>query len=144
MAGSALSKKCPLTKEMFSFPQNIKLSLNFSSTGQENPRSGETHMRSISPWNYSINMDKNRFPSVINEAVCVHNGCLDAEGNVDISLRSAPIQQTILVLRREVRGCSTSFWLEKQTVTVGCTCIRKEILLRPHSMEPNPTGSLYS
>ncbi|OCT79086.1 hypothetical protein XELAEV_18030183mg [Xenopus laevis] len=129
MAASSFSRKCPLTKEMFSFPQNIRLSLNFSSTGQENNKLGEMHLRSISPWNYSINMDKNRFPAALNEASCLHRGCLDEEGNIDLNLVSSPIRQEILVLRREVKGCTTSFWLEKQTVTVGCTCIRTEILL---------------
>ncbi|XP_032720448.1 interleukin-17F isoform X2 [Lontra canadensis] len=79
--------------------------------------------RSISPWDYNITQDPHRFPSEIAEAQCRYSGCINAEGQEDSSLNSVPIQQEFLVLRREPRGCSRSFRLEKVLVTVGCTCV---------------------
>ncbi|XP_044160479.1 interleukin-17A-like [Bufo gargarizans] len=80
--------------------------------------------RSMSPWEYSYNVDNHRVPVVINEARCLHHGCLDPEGHVDLSMNSVPIRQEILVLRREMRGCVHVYKLDKQLVTVGCTCVR--------------------
>ncbi|OCT81396.1 interleukin-17A-like [Xenopus laevis] len=127
MAANAFSKKCPSTKEMFRFSQNIRLRVNFSSIRLKNTENGQMHLRSISPWNYSINMDEKRFPAAINVARCLHTNCLDSEGNIDFSLVSVPILQEMFVLRREVKGCTTCFWLEKQTVPVGCTCVRAHV-----------------
>ncbi|XP_062043516.1 interleukin-17F [Lepus europaeus] len=79
--------------------------------------------RSISPWDYNITRDPNRFPSEIAEARCRHSGCINAQGEEDSSMNSVPIQQEFLVLRREPQGCSRSFRLEKVRVTVGCTCV---------------------
>ncbi|XP_041420080.1 interleukin-17F-like [Xenopus laevis] len=101
------------------FPPVVRASIG--SGGQIRSLRIEIRNRSLSPWDYIINMDKNRFPAALNEASCLHRGCLDEEGNIDLNLVSSPIRQEILVLRREVKGCTTSFWLEKQTVTVGCT-----------------------
>ncbi|XP_077015543.1 interleukin-17F, partial [Tamandua tetradactyla] len=79
--------------------------------------------RSTSPWDYNITWDPHRFPSEIAEARCRHTGCINAQGQEDSSMNSVPIQQEFLVLRREPRGCSRSFQLEKVRVTVGCTCV---------------------
>ncbi|XP_037700525.1 interleukin-17F [Choloepus didactylus] len=79
--------------------------------------------RSSSPWDYNITRDPHRFPSEIAEARCRHMGCINAQGQEDSSMNSVPIQQEFLVLRREPRGCSSSFQLEKVRVTVGCTCV---------------------
>ncbi|XP_068926848.1 interleukin-17F [Petaurus breviceps papuanus] len=80
--------------------------------------------RSISPWDYNITRDPNRFPSEIAEARCRYAGCLNAEGQEENGKNSVPIQQEILVLRREpAQSCSHSFRLEKILVTVGCTCV---------------------
>ncbi|KAM9740321.1 interleukin-17F [Dama dama] len=79
--------------------------------------------RSISPWDYNITRDPNRFPSEIAEAQCRHTGCINAQGEEDWSLNSVPIQQELLVLRREPQGCPGLFRLEKVLVTVGCTCV---------------------
>ncbi|OCT81399.1 hypothetical protein XELAEV_18028219mg [Xenopus laevis] len=75
----------------------------------------------------SYDMDHNRFPTMIAEAKCRYNNCLDSEGNLDLSVNSVPIKQEILVLRREMKGCTPSFKLEKKMVTVGCTCVRPEV-----------------
>ncbi|XP_055986613.1 interleukin-17F [Sorex fumeus] len=79
--------------------------------------------RSISPWDYNVTWDPNRLPSSIAEARCRHLGCLNAEGQEDSSMNSVPIQQEFLVLRRDSKGCSRSFQLERVWVTVGCTCV---------------------
>ncbi|NP_001015011.2 interleukin-17F precursor [Rattus norvegicus] len=79
--------------------------------------------RSSSPWDYNITRDPDRFPSEIAEAQCRHSGCINAQGQEDGSMNSVPIQQEILVLRREPQGCSNSFRLEKMLIKVGCTCV---------------------
>ncbi|KAM5165052.1 interleukin-17A [Mantella aurantiaca] len=105
------------------FPSSIKVNLNVS--GQEaSTVSGDVSKRSISPWEYSYDVNNNRFPSTIAEAQCLHTGCLNEEGKVDINLNSVPITQEILVLHREMKGCVPTFKLEKKIVTVGCTCVR--------------------
>ncbi|XP_018417105.1 PREDICTED: interleukin-17F-like [Nanorana parkeri] len=112
----------PITK----FPSSVKVNLNI--IGQEAPAmSGDVRKRSISPWEYSYDVNNNRFPSTIAEARCLHTGCLDTEGNVDISLNSVPIKQEILVVYKEMKGCVPTFKLEKKMVTVGCTCARPKV-----------------
>ncbi|XP_075719666.1 interleukin-17F-like [Rhinoderma darwinii] len=84
----------------------------------------DIHTRSLSPWDYSLNTDPNRFPFVIAEANCLTFSCVDADGNQSPDLISSPIQQEMMVLRREQKGCSFSYRLETEVVTLGCTCIR--------------------
>ncbi|XP_049621179.1 interleukin-17F-like [Suncus etruscus] len=79
--------------------------------------------RSISPWDYHVTEDHHRIPSFIAEARCRYQSCLNAEGEEDSSLNSVPIKHEFLVLRREPKGCSHSFHLERVWVTVGCTCV---------------------
>ncbi|CAI5769128.1 interleukininterleukin-17F-like [Podarcis lilfordi] len=79
--------------------------------------------RSASPWDYSIHEDHNRFPHVISKATCRHAFCLDSKGKPNIALNSVPIQQEIMVLRRKLVGCQQTFWLEKEVINVGCTCV---------------------
>nr|DBA25660.1 TPA: hypothetical protein GDO54_010024 [Pyxicephalus adspersus] len=102
------------------FPSSIKVSLNIS--GQSPLQVGDVRRRSISPWDYSHDINYNRIPSVIAEAKCRHDGCVAANGNVDLSLNSVPIKQEIFVLHSEMKGCLPTFKLEKKMVTVGCTC----------------------
>ncbi|XP_075719926.1 interleukin-17A-like [Rhinoderma darwinii] len=82
------------------------------------------HTRSLSPWDYSLNKDPNRFPSVIAKANCLTYFCVDSDGNQSPHLISSPIQQEMMVLRWEQKGCSFSYRLETEVVTLGCTCIR--------------------
>ncbi|KAG8550746.1 hypothetical protein GDO81_021661 [Engystomops pustulosus] len=99
--------------------------MKISSEGSAQLMTNNIKGRSISPWEYnSPDVDHNRVPAVINEARCLHHGCVDPEGNVDLSMNSVPIRQEILVLRREMRGCVPVYKLDKQLVTVGCTCVR--------------------
>ncbi|PIO33854.1 Interleukin-17F [Aquarana catesbeiana] len=115
----------PVTK----FPSSVKVNLNLNSNGQDVPTiSSDVRKRSVSPWEYSYDVNNNRFPSTIAEAKCLHTGCLDAEGKVDINLNSVPISQEILVIHREMKGCVPTFKLEKKMVAVGCTCVRYRVL----------------
>ncbi|KAG8540972.1 hypothetical protein GDO81_029980, partial [Engystomops pustulosus] len=87
----------------------------------------DTHSRSLSPWEYSLNTDPHRFPFVISEANCLTFACVDADGNDSPELMSYPIQQEVLVLRREQKGCGFSYRLESEEVTLGCTCVRPRL-----------------
>ncbi|XP_053567064.1 interleukin-17A-like [Bombina bombina] len=115
-----LNKGCP--PRSMAFPPVVRVSLNIS--GQVHNVANDIRKRSTSPWEYSLDIDQNRYPHVIAEAKCQHDGCLDSEGNVDFSMNSIPIRQEMLVLRRELRGCNYNFKLAKKIVTVGCTCVR--------------------
>ncbi|KAG8550074.1 hypothetical protein GDO81_029045 [Engystomops pustulosus] len=109
----------PITK----LPTTVKVTLNL--TGHDSVhQSGDVRKRSTSPWDYSYDKNIYRNPMIIAEAKCDHAGCVDAQGNIDINLNSVPIKQEILVLLREMKGCSPVFKLEKKIVTVGCTCVR--------------------
>ncbi|XP_053316459.1 interleukin-17A-like [Spea bombifrons] len=120
--GAVLAKRCPTSKNMMLL-QNIKVNFHMNSNHHAPSMQDETRMRSLSPWNYSLNEDPNRFPAIIAEAKCNHGGCLDSDGKEDLSVVSVPIKQEVLVLRRHVEECESSFTLDKQMVTVGCTCI---------------------
>ncbi|XP_072263465.1 interleukin-17F-like [Pyxicephalus adspersus] len=112
----------PVTK----FPSSVKVHLNISR--QEAPAmSWDVRKHSIFPWEYSYDINNNRFPSMIAEAKCPHTGCLDAEGNMDTNLNSIPIKQEIMVIHREMNGCVPTFKLEKKMVTVGCFCVRNMV-----------------
>ncbi|XP_008823436.1 interleukin-17A [Nannospalax galili] len=106
--------------------QNVKINLStlISVSQKVNSRRPSDYLnRSTSPWTLHRNEDPERYPSVIWEAKCRHLGCVSAEGKVDYHLNSVPIQQEILVLRREPQHCPVSFRLEKMMVAVGCTCV---------------------
>ncbi|XP_072266456.1 interleukin-17A-like [Pyxicephalus adspersus] len=116
------SKPCQFPRDKI-FPQNIKLNLN-TSKDEGFTTEGELHSRSLSPWTYKMDVDHKRFPPIIPQAVCQHQWCLNAEGKEDIGMTSMPIQQEILVLRREIQDCQQTFYVEKQLITVGCTCTK--------------------
>ncbi|KAM4694435.1 interleukin-17A-like [Discoglossus pictus] len=107
------------------FPSMVRVSLNISRHSQE--MENDVSQRSLSPWDVSLDTDNNRYPHVIAEAKCRHDGCVDSKGNMDLSVNSIPIRQEILVLYREMRGCNPIFKLEKKMVTVGCTCVSPNI-----------------
>ncbi|EHB06892.1 Interleukin-17A [Heterocephalus glaber] len=116
---------CPTT-EGKNFLQNVKINLSiFNPLAQKvnSRRSSDYYKRSTSPWTLHRNEDPERYPSVIWEAECSFSGCINAEGKEDYHVSSVPIQQEILVLRREPQNCPLSFRLEKMKVTVGCTCV---------------------
>uniref|UniRef100_A0A8C3PBS4 Interleukin-17F n=1 Tax=Chrysemys picta bellii TaxID=8478 RepID=A0A8C3PBS4_CHRPI len=117
------SDDCPPQKDA-RFPLSVKVDISISSTKHAIKVAHDVSNRSMSPWDYSINEDPNRFPQVIAQAKCRHYSCVDSTGQQDYSMNSIPIQQEILVLQRERRGCQHTYRLEKQLVTVGCTCAR--------------------
>ncbi|KAM4771250.1 interleukin-17F-like [Rhinophrynus dorsalis] len=80
--------------------------------------------RSLAPWDYSLNVDPNRYPHVISEANCHSLSCTDSDGKVNRDLISLPIQHDMMVLRREQKDCDYVYRLESQRVTLGCTCAR--------------------
>ncbi|XP_074523096.1 interleukin 17a/f1 [Halichoeres trimaculatus] len=92
---------------------------------------------SISPWTYNYTHDATLFPPVLSEARCLLRGCLDSEGQEDLSLESSPIMHQVLVLRR-VRssgaesgsGDGYHFRLESRLIAVGCTCVRANVKLQ--------------
>uniref|UniRef100_A0A8D0B9E7 Interleukin 17F n=1 Tax=Salvator merianae TaxID=96440 RepID=A0A8D0B9E7_SALMN len=131
-----INSNCPTQPEVQEnsrFPDNvIKVHLNIAHTEQVNEMAHDVSNRSLSPWDYSISEDPNRFPHVIAEASCHYTtGCLDLEGHVNYAVNSVPIKQEILVLKRKRTGCQQTYWLEKQLVTVGCTCVTP---LCPHQI----------
>ncbi|NWS97551.1 IL17 protein, partial [Mionectes macconnelli] len=113
---------CPTQKDS-KFPQTVRVNISISNTNQDTKTSLNVSSRSLSPWDYRIDEDHNRFPRVIADAECRHLRCVNSNGELDHGLNSVPIMQEILVLRREQKGCQQSFRLEKKLITVGCTCV---------------------
>ncbi|XP_007934340.1 interleukin-17A [Orycteropus afer afer] len=113
---------CPNAEDK-NFPQTVRLNINIINRNTNSRRSSHYYNRSTSPWNLHRNEDPERYPSVIWEASCRYKGCVNADGKENLHMNSVPIQQEILVLRRENAHCPRSFRLEKMLVTVGCTCV---------------------
>ncbi|XP_028622349.1 interleukin-17A [Grammomys surdaster] len=119
------SSACPNT-EAKNFLQNVKVNLKLlnSLSPKVNSRRPLDYLnRSTSPWTLHRNEDPDRYPSVIWEAQCRHQRCVNAEGKLDHHMNSVVIQQEILVLKREPENCPFNFRVEKMLVGVGCTCV---------------------
>lgn len=119
------SSVCP-NAEANNFLQNVKVNLkvlNSLSSKASSRRPSDYLNRSTSPWTLSRNEDPDRYPSVIWEAQCRHQRCVNAEGKLDHHMNSVLIQQEILVLKREPEKCPFTFRVEKMLVGVGCTCV---------------------
>ncbi|NWU65967.1 IL17F protein, partial [Pterocles burchelli] len=112
-----------LTQKDSKFPQTVRVNISISNTKQDTKMTFDVSSRSLAPWDYRIDEDHNRFPRVIADAECRHSRCVNLDGQLDHSVNSVPIQQEILVLRREQKGCHQSYRLEKKLITVGCTCV---------------------
>ncbi|XP_041418328.1 interleukin-17A-like [Xenopus laevis] len=121
------------------FPHTITLNTSVAHASlTEGSRGIEgTEGSSIAPWEYSRNVDPDRYPSVINEADCLSSVCVDSSGKTNPDLMSLPIQQNILVLRREQRDCSFVYRLETQRFTLGCTCTRPVSFSLEHPISPS-------
>ncbi|NWH58637.1 IL17F protein, partial [Geococcyx californianus] len=113
---------CPTPKDT-KFPQTVRVNISISKVNQDTRTTLDVSSRSLSPWDYRIDEDHNRFPQVIANAKCRHARCVNSNGQLDHSLNSVPINQEILVLQRERKGCHQSYRLEKKIITVGCTCV---------------------
>ncbi|NWR88593.1 IL17 protein, partial [Furnarius figulus] len=111
------------TQKDSKFPQTVRVNVSIINTNQDTKASLDVSSRSLSPWDYRIDEDPNRFPQAIADAKCRHSRCVNPDGQLDHGLNSIPITQEILVLRREQKGCQQSYRLEKKLITVGCTCV---------------------
>ncbi|KFP20743.1 Interleukin-17F, partial [Egretta garzetta] len=116
-----LSEDC-LNQKDLQFPTAVKVDIRISNSGHAFGMGHDVRNRSLAPWDYRLDEDPNRFPQVIADAKCRLSGCVNSLGQEDHSLNSVPIQQEILVLRREQQGCLSTYRLEKKVITVGCTC----------------------
>ncbi|NXH13508.1 IL17F protein, partial [Bucco capensis] len=114
-----------LTQKGSKLPQTVRVNISIINTNQDIKGTPDVSSRSLAPWDYRIDEDHNRYPHTIADAKCRH--CLNAKGQLDHSVNVVPIQQEILVLRREQKGCHQSFRLEKKIITVGCTCVTPRI-----------------
>ncbi|NXI34162.1 IL17F protein, partial [Galbula dea] len=116
-----LSEDC-LNQQDLKFPTAMKVDIGFGSSDHASRMIHDVRNRSLAPWDYRLDEDPNRFPQLIADAECRLSGCVNPLGQEDHSLNSVPIQQEILVLRREQGGCLPTYRLEKKLITVGCTC----------------------
>ncbi|KAM6207282.1 interleukin-17F-like [Sarcoramphus papa] len=116
-----LSEDC-LNQKGLKFPTTVQVDVRISNSDHAFRMVHDVRNRSLAPWDYRLDEDPNRFPQVIADAKCRLSGCVNPLGQEDHSLNSVPIQQEILVLRREQRGCLPTYRLEKKVITVGCTC----------------------
>ncbi|NXC16185.1 IL17F protein, partial [Corythaeola cristata] len=116
-----LSEDCLKQKDL-KFPTTVKVDIRIGNSDHAFRMVHDVRNRSLAPWDYRLDKDPNRFPQVIADAKCRLSGCVNPLGQEDHSLNSVPIQQEILVLRREQRGCLPTYRLEKKVITVGCTC----------------------
>ncbi|NXA18103.1 IL17F protein, partial [Ibidorhyncha struthersii] len=117
-----LREGCP-DQNNLKFPTTVKVDIRISNSDHAFSMVHDVRNRSLAPWDYRLDEDPNRFPQVIADAKCRLSGCVNPLGQEDHSLNSVPIQQEILVLRREQRGCLPTYRLEKKVITVGCTCV---------------------
>ncbi|NXP48654.1 IL17F protein, partial [Heliornis fulica] len=116
-----LHEEC-LNQKDLKFPTMVKVDIRISNSDHAFKMVHDVRNRSLAPWDYRLDKDPNRFPQVIADAECRFSGCVNPLGQEDHSFNSVPIQQEILVLRREQRGCLPTYRLEKKVITVGCTC----------------------
>ncbi|KFV53206.1 Interleukin-17F, partial [Gavia stellata] len=117
-----LNEDC-LNQKNLKFPTTVKVDVHISNSDHAFRMAHDVRNRSLAPWDYRLDEDPNRFPQVITDAKCRLSGCVNSLGQEDHSHNSVPIQQEILVLRREQRGCLPTYRLEKKVITVGCTCV---------------------
>ncbi|KAJ0056501.1 hypothetical protein NL108_008357 [Boleophthalmus pectinirostris] len=112
-------KMCPMSKDM------VPLQLDPQAMNSM-PAVRALHNSSISPWTYNHTHDTSLFPSHLSEARCLLKGCLNSEGQEDLSLESRPIVHEILLLRRVRSSKSQTYHykLEPRLLAVGCTCVQ--------------------
>ncbi|XP_061668142.1 interleukin 17a/f3 [Syngnathoides biaculeatus] len=88
---------------------------------------------SLSPWTYTESCVASRLPRVLSDARCLTSACLShPSGGEDATLEVQPIKSQVLVLHRVQNKRPNTrrrkkFRLEVQTITVGCTCIRRSV-----------------
>ncbi|XP_063080159.1 interleukin 17a/f2 [Engraulis encrasicolus] len=87
-------------------------------------KSRDLNRQSLSSWQWTKTVVKNRIPEVIYEAVCDSAYCDYPHGDWDTheSLNAVPVHQVMLVLHAE-RGQPRSYTAQYRRVAVGCTCM---------------------
>uniref|UniRef100_A0A803JD60 Interleukin-17F n=1 Tax=Xenopus tropicalis TaxID=8364 RepID=A0A803JD60_XENTR len=120
------AEKCDIKPNRMRFPRSINLDISIIDTSYMHSLVAipGIESRSLAPWHYRLDVDPDRYPFVIAEATCLGSVCMDSNGKKNPGLVSLPIQQEVLVLRREQRDCRYVYRLETQRVTLGCTCAR--------------------
>ncbi|KFP89614.1 Interleukin-17F, partial [Apaloderma vittatum] len=120
--GSVRFREDCLNRKDLKFPTTVKVDIRISNPDHAFRMVHDVRNRSLAPWDYRLDEDPNRFPQVIADAKCRLSSCVNPLGQEDHSLNSVPIQQEILVLRQQTKGCLPTYRLEKKVITVGCTC----------------------
>ncbi|NXG77204.1 IL17F protein, partial [Baryphthengus martii] len=123
LSGSERFSEDCLNQKDLQFPTMVNVDTRIRNSDHAFRMVHDVRNRSLAPWDYRFDEDSNRFPPVIAVAQCRLSGCVNPLGQEDHSLNSVPIQQEILVLRREQGGCLPTYHLEKKVITVGCTCV---------------------
>ncbi|XP_078066567.1 interleukin-17C [Mustelus asterias] len=94
---------------------------------QYSSHNSDINHRSISPWEYRIDYDENRYPPKLAFAHCLCDGCIDTEtGEETLAFNSVLLEQTMLVLQRQTcpgHPGQYSFDLKYIKVPIGCTCV---------------------
>ncbi|KAG7276860.1 hypothetical protein CRUP_007997 [Coryphaenoides rupestris] len=87
---------------------------------------GDIHTRSLSPWTWRRTTAEHRIPSTIWEAECSESYCSEPSQPGRARNNAVAIYNNVLVLnRRQGENCYVASY---QVVSVGCTCVRPEIL----------------
>ncbi|XP_029909237.1 interleukin-17C [Myripristis murdjan] len=92
------------------------------------PQSAGPNDRSLSPWRYIRDTDKDRFPPTIAVAQCLCEGCITSKGKEDMDYNSYLIEQSRVVLRKELCDDGKKYRLVPDSVKVGvgCTCLKSK------------------
>ncbi|KAM3625510.1 uncharacterized protein V6R79_013214 [Siganus canaliculatus] len=85
---------------------------------------GGLNNRAVSPWDYSLNRDEDRFPAEITFANCLCEGCI-INHHEDLSYNSVPVSALVVVLRKSrCHDYPDKYVVKKHfiKVPVACTC----------------------
>ena len=92
--------------------------------GEPIPKSAPIRLRSVCPWELVDDFDANRYPKILQKAVCRCSNCLDPQSNqLNESLGCHPVYYPMPVLRRV--GCKdgiATFESSFEQVAVACDC----------------------
>uniref|UniRef100_A0A4W3GER0 Uncharacterized protein n=1 Tax=Callorhinchus milii TaxID=7868 RepID=A0A4W3GER0_CALMI len=73
-------------------------------------------------------VDPDRYPDIIAMAECIHTHCVTAQGHLDLGLNSRPVQQEMVVLRRQRHGHKLTYLVDKMVVPIACVCVRPQLV----------------
>ncbi|CAH1774010.1 unnamed protein product [Owenia fusiformis] len=84
--------------------------------------------RSICPWSYVYNYDKNRFPSTMVQASC---NCKDGCYGKEYGFGCRPVYYNVRVLRKQAGECGEDGFYKYipdwERIAVGCTCVADKV-----------------